>query len=137
MAGDKGISVVVRCVEVESVIISLFSSLRNRLSSGKFATSLLLLNSSHSNLSKYLQFILTPVNHWSRRGLFDGDKALWGSWAVIGADGVSKFWHGGDTAYCDAFNQIGKVLDTKFLQLRRLFSLCVVRILITYNFDLK
>ena len=56
------------------------------------------------------QFVLTPVNHWSRRGLFDGNLALWGSWAVIGADGVSKFWHGGDTAYCDAFTQIGKVI---------------------------
>ena len=61
------------------------------------------------NNAGYFQFVLTPVNHWSRRGLFDGDKALWGGWAVIGADGVSKFWHGGDTAYCDAFAQIGKV----------------------------
>ena len=59
--------------------------------------------------SSHLQFVLTPVNHWSRRGLFDGNRALWGGWAVIGADGVSNFWHGGDTAYCDAFAQIGQV----------------------------
>ena len=97
----------------------------------------LISNQFSVKVAAYFQFVFTPVNHWSRRGVFDGDKALWGSWAVIGADGISKFWHGGDTAYCDAFNQIGKVLDTKFLQLRRLFSLCVVRILITYNFDLK
>ena len=61
-------------------------------------------------LHNIFQFVLTPVNHWSRRGLFDENRALWGGWAVIGADGVSKFWHGGDTAYCDAFKQIGRKL---------------------------
>ena len=70
---------------------------------------ILISNQFSVKVAAYFQFVFTPVNHWSRRGVFDGDKALWGSWAVIGADGVSKFWHGGDTAYCDAFRQIGEV----------------------------
>jgi len=49
----------------------------------------------------------TPSNHWSRRGLFDQNKALWGSWTIIGRNG-SKFWFGGDTAYSDVFEQIGR-----------------------------
>jgi L-ascorbate metabolism protein UlaG (beta-lactamase superfamily) len=53
---------------------------------------------------------MTPANHWGRRGLFDENKMLWGSWAVIGRDGKTKFWFGGDTAYCNAFKQIGEKL---------------------------
>ena len=53
------------------------------------------------------KIIYTPANHHSRRTLFDYQKALWGSWVVIGANG-SKFWFGGDTAYSDVFQQIGK-----------------------------
>ena len=50
--------------------------------------------------------MLVPSNHWGRRGIFDENKELWGSWVVIGSDG-HKFWFGGDTAYCDGFSQIG------------------------------
>ena len=53
------------------------------------------------------KIIYTPANHHSRRTLFDYQKALWGSWVIIGANG-SKFWFGGDTAYSDVFQQIGK-----------------------------
>ena len=48
----------------------------------------------------------TPANHWSRRGLFDRNKVLWGSWAVVDESGRS-FWFAGDTAYADVFQQIG------------------------------
>ena len=51
--------------------------------------------------------VFTPTNHWSRRGVFDENKALWGSWAIIGKDG-NKFWFGGDTGYSDVFKQIGR-----------------------------
>ena len=53
------------------------------------------------------RIVFTPGNHFSRRGLLDHNKALWGSWLVIGSKG-SKFWFGGDTAYSDVFKQIGK-----------------------------
>ncbi len=31
-----------------------------------------------------LRIVMAPSNHGCRRGLTDEDKALWGSWAVIG-----------------------------------------------------
>ena len=52
------------------------------------------------------QITFTPANHWSRRGLFDRNKVLWGSWAVVDDSGKS-FWFAGDTAYADVFQQIG------------------------------
>ena len=51
--------------------------------------------------------IFTPGNHWSKRTLTDTNKALWGSWLVVGSNG-SKFWFGGDTGYSDVFKQIGR-----------------------------
>ena len=59
------------------------------------------------NETEAARIIYTPGNHFSRRGLLDGYKALWGSWTVIGSKG-HKFWFGGDTAYSDVFKQIGK-----------------------------
>lgn len=47
-----------------------------------------------------------PSNHWCKRGPFDDNKVLWGSWAVVGPR--TKYWFGGDTAYCEAFKQIGQ-----------------------------
>jgi len=49
----------------------------------------------------------TPSNHWSSRWFVDMNKALWGSWTVVGKNG-SKFWFGGDTGYSDVFTQIGR-----------------------------
>ena len=59
------------------------------------------------NETEAARIIYTPGNHFSRRGLMDENKALWGSWTVIGSKG-HKFWFGGDTAYSDVFKQIGK-----------------------------
>ncbi|KAM9973558.1 hypothetical protein ACTFIW_010660 [Dictyostelium discoideum] len=53
-----------------------------------------------------IKLIYTPVNHSSRRGLFDKDKALWGGWIVQGE--FKRFWFSGDTAYNDKlFKVIG------------------------------
>jgi len=52
-----------------------------------------------------VKVVFTPSNHWSKRNLLNMNKVLWGSWAVIGNN--TKFWFGGDTAYCEAFKQIG------------------------------
>ena len=59
--------------------------------------------------TKQAKIIFTPSNHWSGRGIFDENKALWGSWAIIGKHG-NKFWFGGDTGYSDVFEQIGRKL---------------------------
>ena len=64
-------------------------------------------NQNNPDDKKCAKIIYTPANHHSRRTLFDYQKALWGSWVIIGANG-SKFWFGGDTAYSDVFQQIGK-----------------------------
>lgn len=48
-----------------------------------------------------------PCQHWSRRGLFDGNKSLWNSYAVQ-SDSCNVFF-GGDTAYSPAAREIGRV----------------------------
>ncbi|EQC33503.1 hypothetical protein SDRG_09012 [Saprolegnia diclina VS20] len=50
-------------------------------------------------------FSLVPVMHWTRRGVLDTNKALWGGWVVQGLGG--SFFFSGDTAYCSAFKAIG------------------------------
>ncbi|XP_002741608.1 N-acyl-phosphatidylethanolamine-hydrolyzing phospholipase D-like [Saccoglossus kowalevskii] len=53
-----------------------------------------------------MTFVFTPTQHSCQRGITDVDTILWGSWTVIGPR--YKFFFGGDTAYCEAFKQIGK-----------------------------
>lgn len=48
----------------------------------------------------------TPAQHFSGRGLFDGNKTLWASW-VIKTDEHSLFFSG-DTGYFDGFKLIGE-----------------------------
>jgi N-acyl-phosphatidylethanolamine-hydrolysing phospholipase D len=49
-----------------------------------------------------------PAQHWSKRSLTDDRKALWSSWAVIGAE--KRFYFAGDTGYFDGFKMIGEAL---------------------------
>ena len=53
------------------------------------------------------KIVFTPSNHYSNRGIMDMNKALWGSFVIIGKAG-HRLWFGGDTAYCDVFKQIGQ-----------------------------
>ncbi|MCD9028810.1 MBL fold metallo-hydrolase [Luteimonas sp. BDR2-5] len=60
-----------------------------------------------------LQFTATPAQHFSGRGLFDGDRTLWTSWAIIdppagdGDPGLRLFFSG-DSGYFDGFAEIGR-----------------------------
>ena len=45
-----------------------------------------------------------PASHWSRRGLFDLNKVLWGSFLIKTDDRLIYF--AGDTSYADHFEQI-------------------------------
>lgn len=58
-----------------------------------------------------VRFIATPAQHFSGRGLFDGDKTLWASWTVIDeapdAPGLRLFFSG-DSGYFDGFKEIGR-----------------------------
>ena len=47
----------------------------------------------------------TPVQHWSKRSLFDRNKSLWGGWFFDHED--YSFYHAGDTGYSKDF------IDTK------------------------
>lgn len=50
-------------------------------------------------------FTLTPVQHWSARGLHDRNETLWGGWAVLAPD--LHWYFAGDTGYSRDF------LDTR------------------------
>ncbi|MBB1061242.1 MBL fold metallo-hydrolase [Lysobacter spongiae] len=58
-----------------------------------------------------LHIIATPAQHFSGRGLFDGNKTLWASWTIIdepeGAPGLRLFFSG-DTGYFDGIREIGR-----------------------------
>ena len=49
---------------------------------------------------------LTPAQHWHRRGAFDLNKALWGSYVL---EGTHRVYHSGDTGFFAGFELIGKV----------------------------
>lgn len=40
-----------------------------------------------------------PTCHWSRRGIFDLGKRLWGGF-VIKTSNENKIYYSGDTGYC-------------------------------------
>ena len=46
-----------------------------------------------------------PAQHWSRRGLFDTNRTLWGGFVVEGAH--ATIYHSGDTAWFSGFAEIG------------------------------
>ncbi|MEA3203018.1 MAG: hypothetical protein QOI63_684 [Thermoplasmata archaeon] len=49
---------------------------------------------------------LVPAHHWSRRGILDANRSLWGGWVL--ADGRRKVHFAGDTAFGTFFRQIGQ-----------------------------
>ncbi|NDY91829.1 MBL fold metallo-hydrolase [Ideonella livida] len=56
-----------------------------------------------------MRFTLTPTQHWSRRGLLDTDRTLWGGWAM--EHHGQRIWFGGDTGYAQPlFQAIGQRL---------------------------
>jgi L-ascorbate metabolism protein UlaG (beta-lactamase superfamily) len=55
-----------------------------------------------------LAFTLVPVQHWSRRGLADFNRTLWGGWSIEGAG--LKVLHTGDLGYSKDARDIGERL---------------------------
>ncbi|NBF02745.1 hydrolase [Pseudomonas sp. Fl5BN2] len=53
-----------------------------------------------------IRFVATPSQHFSGRGLFDGNHTLWASWVMI--DGPTRIFFSGDTGYFDGFKRIGQ-----------------------------
>src|SRR5712691_5204149 len=47
-----------------------------------------------------------PSQHWSRRGLRDVNRTLWGGFVIEGPSG--RVYHSGDTAWFEGFAEIGR-----------------------------
>lgn len=47
-----------------------------------------------------------PTQHWSKRGLGDKNKTLWGSWGIV--SGNKRVYFGGDTGYSPHFKEINQ-----------------------------
>jgi L-ascorbate metabolism protein UlaG (beta-lactamase superfamily) len=52
-----------------------------------------------------VKITFVPSQHWSRRGLFDTNRTLWGGFVIEGSR--ATIYHSGDTAWFDGFKEIG------------------------------
>jgi L-ascorbate metabolism protein UlaG (beta-lactamase superfamily) len=52
-----------------------------------------------------VRFVATPAQHFSGRGLNDGNATLWASWVILHGD--LRVFFSGDTGYFDGFREIG------------------------------
>ncbi len=52
------------------------------------------------------RFVATPAQHFSGRGLGDGNRTLWASWVI--EDGDLRLFFSGDTGYHEGFVEIGR-----------------------------
>ncbi|MFH2011990.1 MAG: MBL fold metallo-hydrolase [Pseudomonadota bacterium] len=65
-----------------------------------------------------LKYYSTPAVHYASRGLFDVNKRLWCSWAIVGKN--KRVFISGDSGYFEGFKDIGKRLgpfDVTFLKI--------------------
>lgn len=53
-----------------------------------------------------VRLTFTPAQHFSGRGLRDGNRTLWGSWVID--DGERRVFFSGDSGYFDGFAEIGR-----------------------------
>lgn len=55
-----------------------------------------------------VRFICLPAQHFSQRTLWDGNRRLWASWAVVSSD--RRFYFSGDTGYFAGFKEAAQRL---------------------------
>ena len=75
-----------------------------------------------------VEFFLTPVQHWSARGLGDRSTTLWGGWSVFGPD--FQWYFGGDNGYSKDFVDTFKKFPNRRLpgDAAKLFDLALIPI---------
>ena len=56
-------------------------------------------------LTKSVEAVCLPAQHWSKRTVTDDMQTLWCGWGLIGSKSV---YFAGDTGYCSVFKEIGK-----------------------------
>jgi N-acyl-phosphatidylethanolamine-hydrolysing phospholipase D len=55
-----------------------------------------------------VRFVCVPAQHFSQRSLWDGDRRLWASWAIVGRE--KRLYFGGDTGYFSGFKEAARRL---------------------------
>jgi len=53
-----------------------------------------------------LSFVCVPAQHFAQRTLWDRDRRLWASWALLGAS--RRLYFGGDSGYFGGFKEAGE-----------------------------
>lgn len=53
-----------------------------------------------------VRLVFTPTQHFSGRGIGDGNRTLWGSWVID--DGTRRIYFSGDSGYFKGFAEIGR-----------------------------
>lgn len=61
------------------------------------------------DLGEDLKITFVPVRHWSRRGLFDMNKRLWGGYVIEGAG--KRIYHGGDSGYGSHYKELAETFE--------------------------
>jgi N-acyl-phosphatidylethanolamine-hydrolysing phospholipase D len=60
------------------------------------------------HLYRDVRFVCVPAQHFSQRTLWDGNRRLWASWAVLNSE--RRLYFSGDTGYFAGFKEVGKRL---------------------------
>jgi N-acyl-phosphatidylethanolamine-hydrolysing phospholipase D len=55
-----------------------------------------------------VRFVCVPAQHFSQRSLWDGNRRLWASWAIVGRE--KRLYFGGDTGYFSGFKEAARRL---------------------------
>jgi L-ascorbate metabolism protein UlaG (beta-lactamase superfamily) len=55
-----------------------------------------------------VRFVCVPAQHFAQRSLWDANRRLWASWAIVARE--RRLYFGGDTGYFDGFREAGRRL---------------------------